>query len=113
MRKDQIEAKLQVDRARHHILFLLGGSPAADPTSRTRYIRVLALSTALLGRPRPSWRAHLTRGLACRGPNITDPIYSNAHPQRIGFIGCAIFIDHVSYIRHLIKTRIHKQSQSS
>jgi hypothetical protein len=39
---------------------------------------VLAPSTALLGRPRPSWRTHLTREFAGHGPNIADPIYSGA-----------------------------------
>jgi hypothetical protein len=67
-----------------------------EPTSWTRYIRVLAPSTALLGRPRPSWRTHLTREFAGRGPDIADPIYSDAHPSQIGHINCVLFIGNVS-----------------
>jgi hypothetical protein len=35
-------------------------------------------------------------GLACRGPDIADSIYSDAHPSQIGHINCVLLIGHVS-----------------
>jgi hypothetical protein len=48
----------------------------------------------LIDRARHRALVVLDRGLACRGPNITDSIYSGAHPSWIRHIDCDLFIDH-------------------
>ncbi|KAK1646836.1 hypothetical protein QYE76_064641 [Lolium multiflorum] len=53
--------------------------------------------TALLGRPRPSWRIRLTREFTGHGPDIADPIYSDARSVDCSARLTAFAVTHSSY----------------
>jgi hypothetical protein len=76
-----------VKKKKGHIKSLASTSASPNHTSTT--VNSVAVKSRgiqvhqrpiLLGRPRPSWRTRFTREFAGHGPNIADPIYSDARP---------------------------------